>query len=353
MQDINNGNWTNGPPKSHWGNPFHADYMSGDIRILYKDDSLTTIYAGFNKSTFNTQQANLTELSSTFTWTLKYNPNKDDGSTNTVYLLQNHFEQTGWNPPTKPELIFEGYPLWILLWGYTDFQKRLAAVSQIDTHWMVVIKTQTTSPKADFLVPLDLNFTKGQSPYQNHIDPYDTDKWYPMEQYQTEQITQILQCGPGTPKLAQYKNADVHAKCDFYFKFGGNPPQMEEVIDPQKQPFYPTPGNFFQKPSLQNPATPSQYFLSNFDQRRYELTEPATKRIKKHFSTTDSVFTDQTRMRMDASPEYHTPETSQGETSSEEEKEETLYQQLQQQRLKQKKIRQRILKLLTQMQNLE
>lgn len=352
LQNEVNDTWNNGPPKDYWGNPFHADYMSGDFRILYKDDSLPTIYTGF-KSQYATKKAGLTELSSTFTWTLRYNPNKDDGSTNTVYLLQNHKQEEGWNPPTKPELIFEGYPLWILLWGYTDFQKRLAAVSQIDTHWMVVIKTQATSPKADFLVPLDLNFTKGESPYQDHLDPYDRDKWYPMEQYQTEQITQILQCGPGTPKLGQYKNADVHAKYDFYFKFGGNPPQMEEVINPQAQPFYPTPGNFFQKPSLQNPATPSQYFLSNFDQRRYELTEPATKRIKKHFSTTDSIFTDQTRMRMDASPEYHTPQTSEGETSSEEEKEETLYQQLQQQRLKQRKIRQRIFKLLTQMQNLE
>nr|UGV37653.1 MAG: ORF1 [TTV-like mini virus] len=345
--------WTNGPPKTHWGNPFHADYMSGDYRILYKDDSLSTIYAGFTQHTFDTQTANMTELSSTFTWTLRYNPNKDDGSTNSVYLVQNHTGPENWEPTNKTELLFEGYPLWILLWGYTDFQKRLAAVSQIDTHWIVVIKTKATSPQADFIVPLDHNFTIGKSPYQNELDPYDRDKWYPMEQYQTQQITDILKCGPGTPKLTFYNNADVHAKYDFYFKFGGNPPQMEEVINPEKQPFYPTPSNFFQKPSLQNPATPSQYFLSNFDQRREMLTETASKRIKKHFSTTDSIFTDQARMRMDVSPQKQTPQTSEDETSSEEEKEETLFQQLQQQRLKQKRIRHRILRLLTQMQNLE
>lgn len=346
--------WKHGPPEKYWGNPFMHEYIDKNMIVLYSDKPPSEI---FNKENSTSPATNLTELSSDIIWKLRYNPNKDNGTNTQAYLLQN-FETSnniGWDPPRNNKLIFSGFPMWVLLWGFLDFQKKQAEVSQIDTHYMLVIQNKTTSPEADYIVPLGYNFTHDKSPYEDTVNPFDKDKWYPMVQYQEEMVNEIVKCGPGTAKLHTVKTGEAHAKYTFYLKFGGNPPPMTTIINPQDQPYYAVPSNVFQTTSLQNPGTPIQYYLSNFDQRRDYLTKSATDRIKKDCELTKTSFTD-TGLSMDTSP-FHspiqTPQTSEDETSTEEEKEETLFQQLQLQRRKQKRIRQRILKLLTQIQNIE
>nr|UGV35543.1 MAG: ORF1 [TTV-like mini virus] len=345
-------NWKQHPPENSWGNPFMAEYISGDMPLLYSTKPPSEI---FNKNSENDTVSDLTFLTSTITWDLRYNPNRDDGSTTQIYLLPNyeHAQQHGWEPLNKPELMFEGFPLWLGLWGYIDFQKKQATVSQIDTHHILVIKNKTTAPQADYIVPLGYKFTHDKSPYEDEVNSFDKDKWYPMVQYQEESINQILSCGPGTMKLPDYvKTSELHMKYTFYFKFGGNPPPMNTVIDPQNQPVFPMPNNEQQTTSLQNPATAPQYFLYNFDTRRNIITQRAAERITRDYQTKDYSFPD-TGFSMDTSPIKQTQQTSSDETSSEKEEEETLFHQLQQQRRKQKRIKQRILRLLTQIQSTE
>nr|UGV37932.1 MAG: ORF1 [TTV-like mini virus] len=340
-------NWKNGPPAASWGNPFLPEYSEQQTPVYYSHKSPQQL---FNQNTSNISVASdLTQLSSQIFWELRYNPDKDDGTTNKCYLLSNWENKQGWEEPSNKKLIFEGFPLWILLHGYLDFQKRLAEINQIDTHYIIVIQTKATTPQATYIVPIGRDFIKGNSPYENTHNPLDENKWYPMVQYQEQSINNTLITGPGTVKMNSLKSEDVKCKYKFYFKFGGNPPPMTDVINPQAQPIFPIPHNQQQTTSLQNPTTPIQYYLSNFDQRRYELTNAATKRIKKDFEPKETIFSD-SRSNRDISPQTTKPQTSDSEATSEEETQDTLYEQLQQQRNKQKRIKRRILKLISEIQ---
>ncbi len=134
----------------------------------------------------------------------------------------------------------------------------------------------------------------------------------------------------------------------FYFKFGGCPPPMDNVCDPQQQPDFPTPGNILSPTILQNPEQPLQYYLQAFDQRRGIITEKAAKRIKKDTDFKQSIFAPTGKTALDV---QYTPETETStEDSSEEEKDqETLQLKLHRHRLKQRKLRDSIKLLLKQL----
>nr|UGV38518.1 MAG: ORF1 [TTV-like mini virus] len=343
--------WKNHPPKQSWGNPFLPEYAGIQYRIYYSETKPADMFAQTTQEADMTNK--LTELSSQIFWELRYNPERDTGANNKAYLLSNWENKLGWDPPNNQNLIFEGYPLWALLHGYLDYQKRLADINQIDTHYILVIQTKATTPQANFIVPICTDFIKGNSPFEDTHNPLDENKWYPMVQYQEPEVNNILLTGPGTVKFDNnVKSSNIKCKYKFYFKFGGNPPPMTDVIDPQNQPIYPIPSNQQQTTSLQNPSTPIQYFLSNFDYRRQQFTETALKRITKDFETKETSFTDSRNVR-DVSPQTSTAQTPEETTSEEEETQETLYEQLQHQRNKQKRIRQRILRLISQIKNLE
>lgn len=333
------------------GNPFHKDYMQPETH-----DNLTLYLSNKSpqevlKGSENTRIDGVTKMTNTFVVPLRYSPNKDNGNTNSTYLLQNWKLEHGWDEPANDKLILQGFPLWTQWWGFIDFQKKQQLLTQVDTHSIFVTKTKTTYPEMPAIVPIDENFTKGLSPYENELNVYDANRWYPMVQYQQQAINSLLQSGPGTAKLNGKKTTEAKCSYTFYFKFGGSPAPMVTVKNPTEQPIYPVPSNDTKTTSLQDPTTPIQYYLSNFDERRHQLTEPATKRIKKDWATKTSIFTDSAGM--DPPVELQTPQTSEDETTDSEEEKETLFQQLLNQRNKQRKLKLRIRKLISKIQSIE
>ncbi len=127
----------------------------------------------------------------------------------------------------------------------------------------------------------------------------------------------------------------VEAKCEycFYFKFGGNPAPMVTVKNPREQPQFPIPSNFQQTNSLQDPKTPIEAFLYNFDERRHLITKTSAERISKYPESKDYLFTDATPTRL-TTIQATSPQTSEHETSDSEKEEETLLKQLLKQRKK-------------------
>ena len=125
---------------------------------------------------------------------------------------------------------------------------------------------------------------------------------------------------------------------------------MLTVDNPAQQGTYPIPRNSITSNSLQNPATPPEYFLYSFDERQGILTHTAAKRIKKDWETKDYVskFTESTR-----EVPMQTLQTSSDEASDSEKEEETLLQQLQRQQHHQKQLKRRILRLMQKNPNLE
>lgn len=348
------------------GNPFHTDYLnehSHEHYTLYQSlgnylDIL--IPEGKTSDTLDNSDAvktakDLTQIHNPLIIPCRYNPNTDKGDTNNTYLLKNYQAEWGWDPYNDKRLELSGFPLWINWWGFLDFQKHQHILTNIDTSTIFVTKSSQLHPIYDaqlpVIVPLCTDFINGKSPYEPDVNNADFNRWYPMVQYQEPEINNLLKCGPATAKVEPKQTVEAKCQYTFYFKFGGNPAPMVDIKDPTEQPAFPVPNNMLQTTSLQDPTTPPELFLYNFDERYGYITSKAAKRIKKDFSTKKTVFTD-AGATPSAPPIQQTHQTSSDETTDTEEEEETCFQQLLRQRTKQQLLKYRIKQLLKKMSNM-
>lgn len=120
LQDIKNNN-----TKSGWGNPFYHRFLERtadtSYTIYFSTTNVTTLVNALN-GTNNYDNVNFTEVSGPLIYTLTYNPAKDTGQDNIVYLVPT-IDQNNMNPTDNENLKFHGFPLPILLWGWTDWVK--------------------------------------------------------------------------------------------------------------------------------------------------------------------------------------------------------------------------------------
>nr|UGV35512.1 MAG: ORF1 [TTV-like mini virus] len=350
--------------RQKWGNPFNPYWFGSNI-----DDGLVgimaitqgkTVLETFKEKTTSQKQNTMAKSilqkpTKPFTIQCRYNPQPDMGH-NAVFITRIVNDNQPWHKPAADTLIQEGYPLWLIYWGWHDYLVKAHAVQNLDTDYINVIVSDYIShtPKdqqIDYYVPLDYWFLKGRSPYtheDNDIKGYDWYNWHPKANFQMQTISHILQTGPATAKLPPLVSAEAHCTYKFYFKVGGCPPSMDEVCNPQTQPTYPQPGNLLSSILLQNPEYPIQYYINSFDQRRDLLTSRAAKRLKEDTGFTDSIFKPTGKTLLDV--QVQSPETSSEETSDEEKSEETLQQQLHRQHRRQRKLQLRILQLLEKLQ---
>lgn len=338
--------------REYWGNPFHQQYLQEDDKVYQSYTSWGRIKTALQAN----ENAKVSDIIQTGGFTevflvtaVRYNPYRDTGQHNSVYFKPTTRNENNLDEPTNTDLINEGLPLWLLLFGYADYHKKLKKIQKIDTDYTIVLKTDMTNPIRQPIQPINLDFIEGKSPLENTVNVEDKTRWFPSFQNQQLTINNICLCGPGTPKLNKKNSYEAKCKCIFYFKWGGNLPPMSTIEDPKTQETFPLPNNNLSTNSLQNPATAPERLLHQFDQRRGTLTKQALERIQKDWDTEKHFITDAaTKFEVHLQGET-TPET----TSDEEKEEENLFEQLQQQRLKQRLLKQRILKTIAKMQTLE
>lgn len=271
----------------------------------------------------------------------RYNPIKDNGTSTNMYLLNVTKPGTDWNAPSDLDTQLGGFPLWINIWGYVDFQKKLGKIQEIDTKNILVFTNNNLDPKRTMpIVLIDTDYLNDRSPYSTSVHPDDYKKWYPQLQYQEQEINKIAACGLGVPKLPDKTCEQITIKYDFQFKWGGNPAKMVTVENPIKQTIYPVPSNEQQTTSLQSPAQAIESLLYTFDERDHQLTATAMQRIQKDWMLTETLspFTETTK----EVPAEGAPQTK----TTTKESEETLQQQLQLHRQQQLQLRLRILQLM-------
>lgn len=336
----------------NWGNPFYTNYLNGDDDILVSTKPLGSFITDTTDITEKLKTENFQFISQNMMYTCRYSPDRDTGHNTRVYLKSNVRETTGWEPPHKSELIAEGFPLWLVTFGFLDWQRKLGEAINIDRDYLLVIESPFIDPQLPYYIPLDYDFIHGQSPYPphdqtQHIRPPDQTKWFPCTYFQHQTIEQIVQTGPGIAKLGGRKTVEAKIEYSFKFKFGGCPPKMEKVDNPTEQPTYPVPNNNSEMSSLQNPNWDPQQFLYTFDVRKDILTKTAAKRIKKDWKSEKCLFADAGKLQPEAATALQTPETSSEETDSENE-EETLLQKLRLQRRKRKRLQYKLLQLMKQ-----
>nr|UGV36117.1 MAG: ORF1 [TTV-like mini virus] len=340
----------------HTGNPFHKNYMHPDQHHdVYFFISRGNDPTQHLKNSETDLLTDLTLMHEPLYYMTRYNPNADKGDDTKTYLLQNFKHEHGWDPPNDHKLILESFPLYINWWGFIDFQKQQHVLTNIDTSAIFCCKTKALhgADRLPVFVPLSIDFTLGNSPFEQGVNDLDKDRWYPQVQYQEQAINNLLSTGPGTAKMYNIQNAEAKLKYEFVFKFGGNPAPMVELKDPTEQPKFPIFNNILQTNSLQDPTTPPEYFLWNFDQRRDFLTRSATERILKDWSTKRISFTDATTTPGPPPVLLQTQPTSTDEETDSEKDETTLISQVLKQRYKQQLLKHRIRQLMDQQQKLE
>ena len=340
-------NWDNYfSSDTHWGNIFYIKYLLQEVRILVSNKSPSEL-----KSTYNTQPEKTVEGYFTLrdipnVIDMRYNPLKDRGDQNEIFLVNIDNDNTPITIPTDPNLKTENLPLWIAMMGFIDFQKRQATVQKIDTNYMVVIHTKYIEPKnLSYIIPIDVDFFNQKSEYRDDLTEYDRTNWHPKTIYQYRSCNEIVACGPGTVKLPKSISAEAHLRFVFYFKLGTCSGETKDIKNPEDQPKFPTPNNLLRTNSLQSPETPIETFLYNFDWRRDFLTKKAADRIQEYcLSEIPSIKSTGLRILQTET----SPESSQTSDQEEEEKQkETLQLLIQQHQLRQRELKRRLLQLLT------
>lgn len=333
-------NWSEMTSKAQlmWGNPFYKEYISntGTYTIMTSTVNWASLITkGENGKLSNTEYTEVDALYET----IRYSPNRDNGEGNMCYFKPVNKHENSWDPPADQSLVNHGFPLWILLWGYTDFIKRTEKYKNLETDYALVFTSPHTTPPRTKAVMLNHSFIIGNSPFENEFNILDYNRWHPCLQMQYTAINQICETGPGTPKLGDRKTTEAKAQYTFYFKFGGNPPKMSEIEDPGEQHSYPIPNNLIGRTTIESPTEPIHTFLYNFDTKRDILTTKAAKRITKDYETKKSLFTDGTNPKQE---EIYYPQKKKA-TEKEKEALQSIIEQLQQQHILKRRINQQLM----------
>lgn len=339
----------------NWGNPFYSEHLHKSHKLWFGT------YPPLQQLTHNPQTTltssiqsiGLNEVTDDLFYTIRYNPFKDKGYNNNVYILANYTDNNQSLEPLEDiDLQNPGFPNWLSTFGFRDYLKKLGKKDRIDDHWIMLWKSNYFDPHLEYYIFMDHWFLHGDSPeYQGRTD-WDNINWFPQIKHQIEPLNKLALCGPGAPKLGTTTLAEAKMEYRFYFKVGGCGAPVEKIADPQQQPTYATPSNILDTNSLQSPEEPIETSLYQFDWRRDELTKKATDRITKDFSTSKYLFTDAVGPGTQV-PLHQAHEKELLSSEEEEAQEETLFEQLQRHRHKQKDLRHRIQQLLLKLSQLQ
>nr|UGV38620.1 MAG: ORF1 [TTV-like mini virus] len=288
--------------QSFWGNPFHWTYLNGEAPTFITNATEDPErYLASAQLTSNIQKTLFRKTDSYIT--MRYNPFKDLGKGNRIYMIPTYdYSHNNWEPTADKDLMLEDFPLWIMLWGFENILKKMGKCPNIDYDWVLVINCKYLSATEPYIVLLSDYFVNGQGPYdaeREHIKPNDYSHWYPCFRYQREAIHAIIQTGPAVYRADHVKNMQAIIKYQFLFKWGGNPSPMENVYDPNSQPITPTPSGQQLQNEIIDPATNIQTFIYPWDCRRDYLTQSAADRINQSSIYETSLLTDGTTTATD------------------------------------------------------
>nr|UHK04249.1 MAG: ORF1 [Torque teno midi virus] len=305
---------------------------------------------------------------------VRYNPKQDTGKNNSVWLASisaNRFDK----PSTDHILIAREQPLWLILFGFTDFIIQIKHTKETEKIYYLMIQTDFFEPKfVDQYIPrtyliLDNTFVNGQGPYGSQITEHMRLNWYPTIQHQQQSMAAIVQSGPYTYKNNPTQNNwELHYKYYFFLKWGGSQDNSEQVNDPSKHTEWVAPDNFSRSIQVSDPKTQiPETILHTWDYRRDFITKTALKRMYDHLEPDTLIPTDsecpspQKRQKFSCQlPHLQEEKTKEINYLQElfkenifqepqEETEESLKQLIHQQQQQQQHIKQNLILLLTQM----
>ena len=257
----------------------------------------------YEKGWFNTKVLN------TFEWfeptfgnipcgAARYNMNRDSGHGNKVWLTP--INAGNFSVPRDEDLILEGYPLWLTLYGFTSFIQQKKKDDSYFTAYMLVLKSDAIQPfqgvtHQEYFPIIDKSFLDGKAPGATYLDKNMKLRWYPTVKTQLETINAIVSTGPYIPRYNNQRDSNwqLNSKYCFYFKWGGAMPTDQTVADPSKQPTWIVPDKVQQGVQVSNPKEQKwETIFKPWDYRRGSLTKKALKRMYAHLESEESLFSD-------------------------------------------------------------
>lgn len=311
---------------ANWGNPFYHRYIerTGETSsyIYFSDQTVVnlvnTLKTNTDENTY--KKFNFTLVTGPLIYEFTYNPAKDTGKNNKAYIIPT-IDQNNTNPTDNENLQISGFPLPIMLWGWTDWLKKLKLANNMENDYLLVLETDFFSEKATKYILIDYDFLEGFDPYQEHTEQYQTNNynhnnWFPNLRYQNQSIEKICQTDVGCYK--PNNNKYIQARCDytFYWKWGGCPKTLQKPYDPSLQPIWTTADNIYRRPEIQNPNIRPETELYQWDWKKDFITQTAIERIKQFTTIDEPPFSTDNKADPKAAP--------QKKTTKEKEKEEIL-----------------------------
>nr|UHM25976.1 MAG: ORF1 [Torque teno midi virus] len=303
----------------------------------------------------------------------RYNPNYDSGEKSSIWI-SSAFTADFNKPTSDMTLIMEGYPIWMMLYGFLNYILMVKKDKTFfETHYLLMQSTALfPAPQigaGQFYLPIDTEMVQGKLPYDEYITDTMKARWFPTIRNQIKTLNALVQCGPFIPKYDQTKNStwELDYTYQFFFKFGGPEITDPKVVDPQYQPTYDVPDTFQGRIQIKDPAlNKASTMFHSWDWRRGLLTKTAIKRMYEHIETDQSVQSDTSstpKKKKRTGPELNNPQEAQEEikncllslceesTCQDQEEEKNLYLLIKQQQQKQLELKRNILKLLQELKD--
>nr|UHK06402.1 MAG: ORF1 [Torque teno midi virus] len=279
-----------------------GSFTMSDTSITNYDSSVSITTGWFQPRILNAYEVKdkTTTQALTPCGTIRYNPADDDGRGNKLWVVNTL--TYNWKVPTDNDLILEGYPLWLMLYGYTSYLYQVKADKNPFSSSLIVVKSSAIqrvfgTDTTGFYPLIDKSFMDGKGP--GNTDPILLHRkyWYPSLYGQRDSISQIVNCGPYVPKYNETKNStwQCNYRYTFYFKWGGAYPPEQEAENPETKNIYPVPDKQQETISIADPLREKyETVFKSWDYRRGSLTKTAIKRMQENLQTDDSLSTDST-----------------------------------------------------------
>nr|UHM25855.1 MAG: ORF1 [Torque teno midi virus] len=133
----------------------------------------------------------------------RYNPNKDSGKGNTIWLvstLANSYQK----PPTDKIIIYEGLPLYLMLYGFLSYVQYMKKTPDFLLGYILAMESPALEPASQIgaekkiIVPLDYNMVNGKAPYDEDLTKNMKTFWFPSVYNQLQGTYEV----PDTIKTA-------------------------------------------------------------------------------------------------------------------------------------------------------
>nr|UGV37887.1 MAG: ORF1 [TTV-like mini virus] len=343
--------------RDNFGNIFNHFYFQGTKSVYMSQTPPATVFLqqNLNKTIKTATDLKLTLVTQDLFKQCRYNPERDKGH-NKLWLVSTTDTIFGWHEPDDKDLVYEGFPLWALLWGYVDWHIKYKKLNKVEDNYIMVIQTPYIWPEYDIIVPLNYTFTEGWSNWQDETHKQfvaDAEDWHPKLKFQDRQIENICETGPGVAKTSS-TSIEAHLGYCFYFKWGGCPSELENITNPGEQIHYPIPNQELQTPEIEDPNIDYKTLVWPWDVRRHTLTKKGAKRITEQKTfTIPSITGSKLSATTSTLQTYEIPPTQIQTTPEKETQETSQLQQLNNLRHSNNKLRLKLAQLLSHSANLK